>query len=209
MDTAGVRRRIKRTVGADYYAVLRTQAAIEGADVALVLLDGAESLSEQDVRVVNQVVDAGKALVVVNNKWDLVDEYRQDELKAEQELDLNHVSWAPKINVAARTGWHTNRITRAMEVALEGWSTRVPTSRLNAFLGELVAAHPHPLRGGKQPRILYATQAGVCPPRFVLFTTGFLDPQYRRFIERRLRETFGFVGSPVRIGVRVREKRRR
>ena len=209
VDTAGVRRRIKRTVGADYYAVLRTQAAIEGADVALVLLDGAESLSEQDVRVVNQVVDAGKALVVVNNKWDLVDEYRQDELKAEQELDLNHVSWAPKINVAARTGWHTNRITRAMEVALEGWSTRVPTSRLNAFLGELVAAHPHPLRGGKQPRILYATQAGVCPPRFVLFTTGFLDPQYRRFIERRLRETFGFVGSPVRIGVRVREKRRR
>ena len=177
--------------------------------MALVLLDGAESLSEQDVRVVNQVVDAGKALVVVNNKWDLVDEYRQDELKAEQELDLNHVSWAPKINVAARTGWHTNRITRAMEVALEGWSTRVPTSRLNAFLGELVAAHPHPLRGGKQPRILYATQAGVCPPRFVLFTTGFLDPQYRRFIERRLRETFGFVGSPVRIGVRVREKRRR
>lgn len=209
VDTAGVRRRVKRTVGADFYSVLRTQAAIENADVALVLLDGGEELTEQDVRVVNQVVEAGRALVLVNNKWDLVDEYRQTELKREQEMDLAHVSWAPKINISAKTGWHTNRITRAMEAALEGWTIRIPTSRLNAFLGELVAAHPHPLRGGKQPRILYATQAGACPPRFVLFTTGFLDPQYRRFIERKLRETFGFVGTPIRIGVRVREKRKR
>lgn len=209
VDTAGIRRRIKQTVGADYYSVLRTQAAIENAEVALVLLDGGEPLTEQDVKVVNQVVEAGRALVIVNNKWDLVDEYRQQVLKREQAADLAHVDWAPKINIAAKTGWHTNRIVRALEAALEGWTTRIPTSRLNAFLGELVAAHPHPLRGGKQPRILYATQAGVCPPRFVLFTTGFLDPQYRRFVERRLRETFGFVGSPVRIGVRVREKRRR
>lgn len=209
VDTAGIRRRIKQTVGADYYSVLRTQAAIENAEVALVLLDGGEPLTEQDVKVVNQVVEAGRALVIVNNKWDLVDEYRQQVLKREQAADLAHVDWAPKINIVAKTGWHTNRIVRALEAALEGWTTRIPTSRLNAFLGELVAAHPHPLRGGKQPRILYATQAGVCPPRFVLFTTGFLDPQYRRFVERRLRETFGFVGSPVRIGVRVREKRRR
>lgn len=209
VDTAGVRRRIKRSVGADYYAVLRTQAAIESADVALVLLDAGEELSEQDVRVVNQVVEAGRALVVVNNKWDLVDEYRQTEIKREQEVDLAHVAWAPRINLAAKTGWHVNRIVRALSEALEGWATRIPTSRLNAFLGELVAAHPHPLRSGKQPRILYATQAGACPPRFVLFTTGFLDPQYRRFIERKLRETFGFSGTPIRIGVRVREKRRR
>ena len=191
-----------------YYSVLRTQAAIENADVALVLLDGGEPLTEQDVRVVNQVIEAGRALVLVNNKWDLVDEYRQGELKYEQESDLAHVSWAPKSNISAKTGWHTNRITRALRAALEGWTIRIPTSRLNAFLGELVAAHPHPLRGGKQPRILYATQAGVCPPRFVLFTTGFLDPQYRRFIEHRLRDAFGFVGTPVRIGVRVREKRK-
>lgn len=209
VDTAGIKRRIKQTVGADYYSVLRAQSAIESAEVALVLLDGGEPLSEQDVKVVNLVVESGRALVLVNNKWDLVDEYRQQELKREQELDLAHVSWAPKINIAAKTGWHTNRIVRALEAALEGWTTRIGTSRLNTFLGELVAAHPHPLRGGKQPRILYATQAGVCPPRFVLFTTGFLDPQYRRFIERRLRETFGFVGTPVQIGVRVREKRRR
>ena len=96
-----------------------------------------------------------------------------------------------------------------MHEALDSWETRIPTGRLNAFLGQLVAAHPHPLRGGKQPRILFATQVSTCPPRFVLFTTGFLDPAYRRFVERRLREDFGFEGSPVQIGVRVRERRKR
>ena len=97
----------------------------------------------------------------------------------------------------------------ALERSLESWDTRIPTGRLNAFLGELVAAHPHPLRGGKQPRILFATQASTRPPRFVIFATGFLEAGYRRFIERRLRETFGFEGTPIAISVRVREKRKR
>jgi len=209
VDTAGVRRKMHRTTGADYYASIRTQAAIEKAEVALVLLDASEAMTEQDVRVVQQVVDAGRALVIVNNKWDLVDEERQSELRAEQERDLVQVQWAPRINLSALTAWHTNRITRALETALEGWGTRIPTGKLNAFLGQLVAAHPHPLRGGKQPRILFATQVSTRPPRFVLFTTGFLDPAYRRFIERRLREDFGFVGSPIQLSVRVRERRRR
>jgi GTP-binding protein len=119
------------------------------------------------------------------------------------------VQWAPRVNVSARTGWHTERLVPAIETALGSWDTRIPTGRLNAFLGELVAAHPHPLRGGKQPRILFATQASTRPPRFVVFATGFLEAGYRRFIERRLRETFGFEGSPIEISVRVREKRRR
>lgn len=209
VDTAGIRRRVKQSRGADFYAVLRTQAAIEKAEVAVVLLDGSDVVSEQDVRVIQQVVDAGRALVLVNNKWDLVDEDRQAQLKWEIEKDLAHVSWAPHINLAAKTGWHTNRLVRALDAALEGWYTRIPTARLNAFLGELQAANPHPLRGGKQPRILFGAQVQVAPPRVVLFTTGFLDPGYRRFIERRLREEFGFTGSPIQIGVRVREKRKR
>lgn len=209
VDTAGIRRRVKQSRGADFYAVLRTQAAIEKAEVAVVLLDGSDVVSEQDVRVIQQVVDAGRALVLVNNKWDLVDEDRQAQLKWEIEKDLAHVSWAPHINLAAKTGWHTNRLVRALDAALEGWYTRIPTARLNAFLGELQAATPHPLRGGKQPRILFGAQVQVAPPRIVLFTTGFLDPGYRRFIERRLREEFGFTGSPIQIGVRVREKRKR
>ncbi len=209
VDTAGIRRRVNRTTGADYYASIRTQAAIEKAELGLVLLDASEPLTEQDIRVIQQVVDAGRALVIVNNKWDLVDEERQAQLRADLERELVQVAWAPQINLSALTRWHTNRLTRALEIALEGWGTRISTGRLNAFLGQLVAAHPHPLRGGKQPRILFATQVSSRPPRFVVFATGFLDPAYRRFIERRLREDFGFVGSPVRISVRVRERRRR
>ena len=209
VDTAGIRRRIRQVRGADYYAVLRTQGAIDKAEVAVVLLDASEPVTEQDVRIIQQVVDAGRALVLVNNKWDLVDEDRRAALAREAERDLAHVAWAPRINLAARTGWHTNRLTRALDAALDGWTTRVPTGRLNAFLGELQSATPHPLRGGRQPRILFATQAQTAPPRIVIFTTGFLDAGYRRFIERRLREDFGFAGSPIQISVRAREKRQR
>ncbi|MDO5719554.1 MAG: bifunctional cytidylate kinase/GTPase Der [Actinomycetaceae bacterium] len=209
IDTAGIKRKMHRTRGADYYASLRTQAAVEKAEVALVLLDASTTVSEQDVRIVQQAVDAGRALVIVNNKWDLVDAERRADLRYEHEKDLAHVSWAPTINLSAKTGWHTNRIVRALNTALHGWETRVSTGKLNAFLGELVAAHPHPVRGGKQPRILFITQVGIRPPRFVIFTTGFLDPGYRRFIERRLREKFGFAGTPMKMSVRVREKRRR
>ena len=209
VDTAGIRRRIRQVRGADYYAVLRTQGAIDKAEVAVVLLDASEPVTEQDVRIIQQVIDAGRALVLVNNKWDLVDEDRRAALAREAERDLAHVAWAPRINLAARTGWHTNRLARALDAALAGWTTRVPTGRLNAFLGELQSATPHPLRGGRQPRILFATQAQTAPPRIVIFTTGFLDAGYRRFIERRLREDFGFAGSPIQISVRAREKRRR
>ena len=119
------------------------------------------------------------------------------------------VPWAPRVNISARTGRHMDRLVPALDTALEAWETRVPTGALNAFLGELVAAHPHPVRGGKQPRILFATQADTRPPTFVLFTTGFLEAGYRRFIERRLREEFGFEGTPIEVSVKMREKRGR
>jgi len=209
VDTAGIRRRVHQTSGADFYASLRTASAIEKAEVAVVLVDASVKMTEQDTRVISQVVDAGRALVIAYNKWDLMDEDRRPFLEREIEQDLVQVQWAPRVNVSARTGWHTDRLVPALERALDSWDTRISTGRLNAFLGELVAAHPHPVRGGKQPRILFATQASTRPPRFVIFTTGFLDPGYRRYIERRLRETFGFEGTPISISVRVREKRRR
>ena len=209
VDTAGIRRRVHQATGADFYASLRTQAAIEKAEVAVVLVDASDELTEQDTRVIQQVVDAGRALVIAYNKWDLMDDERRHYLEREIEQDLVQVQWAPRVNLSARTGRHTDKLVPALETALASWDTRIPTGRLNAFLGELVAAHPHPLRGGKQPRILFATQASTRPPRFVVFATGFLDPGYRRYIERRLRETFGFEGSPIVVSVRVREKRKR
>lgn len=207
IDTAGIRRRVHLTKGADYYASLRTAAAVERAELALVLVDGSGPLSEQDLRILSQVEDAGRAMVIVVNKWDLVGEDERFLFERSWDKDLTHLTWAPRVNLSALTGWHTNRLHRAMELCLASWDRRISTGKLNTFLGELVAEHPHPVRGGKQPKILFATQASTRPPRFVLFTSGFLDPQYRRFIERRLRETFGFEGTPIQISVRVREKR--
>jgi len=209
VDTAGIRRKHRSSVGADYYAGLRTQAAIERAEVAVVLLDASEILSEQDVRVVQNAVDAGRAVVLAVNKWDLVDEERRRYLENELEVELVQVPWAPRVNLSAMTGRHLDRLVPAMDRALASWEHRVPTGRLNALVAEIVAAHPHPVRGGKQPRILYATQASVRPPTFVLFTTGFLEAGYRRFVERRLREEFGFAGTPIEVTVRARERRKR
>ncbi len=209
VDTAGIRRRVHQTRGADFYASLRTQTALEKAEVAVVLVDAADKIAEQDVRVIQQVIDAGRALVIAYNKWDQVDEDRQHFLEREIERDLVQITWAPRVNISAATGRHTNRLVPALEKALESWDERISTSRLNAFLGEVVAAHPHPVRGGKQPRILFATQADTRPPRFVIFASGFIEHGYRRFLERRLREQFGFDGTPIEISVRVREKRRR
>lgn len=209
IDTAGIRRRVKEASGHEYYAWLRTQSAIERAEVCVVVLDAAESISDQDLRILTTVEEAGRALVIAYNKWDLTDEERRRYLAREVEQDIRAFSWAPSVNISALTGRNVDRLSRAIEEALEGWETRVSTGKLNAFLGRLAAAHPHPVRGGKQPRILFGTQAQNCPPIFVLFTSGPMDAQYVRFVERRLREDFGFRGSPVHVEVRAREKRKK
>jgi GTPase len=209
VDTAGLRRRVSTASGMEYYASLRTRAAIEAAEVAVVLLDAAQPLTEQDQRVIGMVVDAGRALVLAFNKWDLVDDDRRSALRRELERDLARVTWAERVNVSALTGRAVAKIAPALRTALASWDTRIPTGRLNGWLADVVAATPPPVRGGKQPKILFATQAQTRPPTFVLFTTGFLEAGYRRFLERRLREEFGFVGSPIRLSVRVREKRPR
>ncbi|MBJ7356751.1 MAG: ribosome biogenesis GTPase Der [Nocardioides sp.] len=209
IDTAGIRKRVKEASGHEYYASLRTSTAIDRAEVAVLVLDASQSVAEQDVRILQTVRDAGRALVIAFNKWDLVDEERRHYLQREIERDLVQVQWAPRINVTARTGWHVDRLVPALDKALEGWETRVGTGALNAFLGRLVAEHPHPVRGGKQPKILFATQPSTAPPTFVLFTSGKLEASYERYVERRLREDFGFVGTPIVITQRVREKRKR
>jgi GTP-binding protein len=207
VDTAGLRRRVKEASGHEYYASLRTSAAIDRAEVCIVVVDAGDPLSEQDLRIVTAVADAGRALVLAFNKWDLVDEERRHYLEREVDRDLVRVQWAPRVNITARTGWHVDRLVPALDTALAGWSTRVGTGSLNAFLGRLVAEHPHPVRGGRQPRVLFGTQAAAEPPTFVLFTTGVLEASYLRFVERRLREEYGFAGTPVHLQQRPRKKR--
>ncbi len=208
VDTAGLRKRVNQAGGAEFYASLRTKSAIEAAEVAILLIDGSIPMTEQDLRVLGMISDAGRALVIAFNKWDLVDEDRRYQLDREVERELVQVPWAQRVNISARTGRAVQKLVPALETALESWDKRVPTGRLNQWLKEVIAATP-PVRGGRQPRVMFATQAATRPPTFVLFTTGFLEAGYRRFLERRLREEFGFDGSPVRISVRIREKRER
>jgi GTP-binding protein len=206
IDTAGLRKRANQASGTDYYAMLRTQSALERCECAVVVLDASMPISEQDLRVITMVEEAGKAMVIVMNKWDLVDEDRRDQLDKEIDRHLDQVEWAQRVNVAAKTGWHRDRLAPALRTAIDSWERRVPTAKLNSFLGALIGATPPPVRGGKQPKIYYATQAGIAPPKFVVFSSGWIEPSYRRFIERRLREEFGFPGTPVMVAVRVKER---
>jgi GTP-binding protein len=209
VDTAGLRRRVHEATGAEYYSSLRTNAAIDAAEVVLLLLDAAEPISDQDLRVADRVVDAGRAMVVAMNKWDLVDDDRRERLEREIEREFGRFGWAARINISAKTGRGVQRIAPALEAALQSWETRVPTGGLNSFFASVVGATPPPVRGGKQPKILYASQPGVAPPRFVLHTSGPLEASYRRFLERRLREQYGFAGTPLDLVVKAREKGKR
>ena len=206
IDTAGLRKRANQASGTDYYATLRTQSALERCECAVVVLDASMPISEQDLRVITMVEEAGKAMVIVMNKWDLVDEDRRDQLDKEIDRHLDQVEWAQRVNVAAKTGWHRDRLAPALRTAIDSWERRAPTAKLNSFLGALIGATPPPVRGGKQPKIYYATQAGIAPPKFVVFSSGWIEPSYRRFIERRLREEFGFPGTPVMVAIRVKER---
>ena len=207
VDTAGIRRRSHQDEGADYYAVLRSQRALDDADLGLLVVDASQPIAEQDLRLISSIEDSGKALVVIMNKWDLMDEDRRVLFDRELERNFVQVEWAARINISAKTGWHRDRIFPAIERALHAWRFRVPTGKLNAFIGSLVGENPPPVRSGKQPKIQYCSQVQVSPPTFVIFATGFLETSYRRFIERRLREEFGFEGSPIRISVRLKDDR--
>jgi GTP-binding protein len=209
VDTAGLRRRVREAAGAEYYSSLRTETALRSAELALVLLDASEPLTEQDQRILSMAVEAGRALVIAFNKWDLVDEDRRYDLDREIDRDLSRIQWAQRVNVSAHTGRSVEKLAGAIRTALAGWEMRIPTGRLNSWLSEVVASTPPPARGGKIPKVLFATQADIRPPRFVVFSSGFLEAGYRRFLERRLREEFGFAGTPIEISVRVRGKDKR
>jgi GTP-binding protein len=206
IDTAGIRKRAIHDSGTDYYASLRTATALDRAEVAVVVIDASEPLTEQDLRIITMTEEAGRALVLVMNKWDVVDDERREQLDKELERNLERYPWAQRVNLSAKTGWHRDRLAPALRTALRSWEKRIPTAKLNAFLGTLVAATPPPVRGGKQPKIRFATQATIAPPKFVVFSSEWVEPSYRRFIERRIREEFGFEGTPVEVAIKVRER---
>ncbi|MGH3983051.1 MAG: ribosome biogenesis GTPase Der, partial [Pseudonocardiaceae bacterium] len=142
VDTAGLRKRVRTASGTEYFASLRTQAAIEAAEVVVMLIDASEPITEQDQRVIASVAESGRALVLAFNKWDLVDSDRRQELVRELDRDLARVRWAERVNISARTGRSVSKLAPFLRTALESWDRRVPTGQLNAWLSEVIAATP-------------------------------------------------------------------
>ncbi len=209
IDTAGLRKKVKNAQGHEYYASLRTRGTIEAAEVCVVLIDASQEISEQDQRVISMVLEAGKAMVICFNKWDLMDEDRRYFFDREFDEMMGHLPWVSKLNISADTGRGLHRLEPAMTEALENWDKRISTGQLNNWMRETIAANPPPMKNNRLPRVLFATMASTRPPTVVLFTTGFLDAGYRRYLERKFRERFGYHGTPIRIAVRIRERRQR
>jgi len=206
VDTAGLRRKLRKGEATEYYSSVRTVQALDAASVALLVIDAAQEVGEQEQKLARQILDAGRAMVVVLNKWDLLDEYRREWVDRELDRLLHFVAWAPLVRTSALTGRGLDKLLPAVDRVLDQWLTRVPTGPLNDWLTEAVAASPPPMHNHRNVRIRYITQVAVGPPTFRLFTTGELSPGYLRYLERRLREAFGFEGTPLHLGFRVRAR---
>ncbi|MEW6752759.1 MAG: ribosome biogenesis GTPase Der [Candidatus Latescibacterota bacterium] len=207
MDTAGLRRRARVESPVEYYSTRRALDSIEHADVVLVLVDAVEGCTVQDARVIHQAIDAGCGLIVAANKWDCVDAQASSAQRFAQDLHARFpfLGDYPLLFISALTGRGVHRCLEWAARVHEERSRRIPTSRLNAFFAQMAKSRP-PLGGTRELRLLYATQYGIRPPAFAVFVnhTEALSEGYRRFVERQLRQEFGFEGSPVRLSWRRR-----
>ena len=208
VDTAGIRRKPKIKENADFYAVLRAREALASADVALLLVDATEGVTHQDQRIAREVVDAGVGLVILLNKWDLLDEELRERTERSLPERFGFVGWSPALRISALTGARLGRLADAVEAVLEARGRRVGTGLLNRQLREWIAAHPPPVRKGRRPKVHYAVQAGTAPPTFVLFTSGGgLGEDYLRYLENKLRESHDFTGNPIHFVTRTSSRK--
>jgi GTPase len=208
VDTAGMRRSFQQAEGADYFAFVRSLEAVDRADVALLVLEAPLGVAEQDQKVAVRAVEAGCGLVLLANKWDLMDDEARHQFGVDLERKLYFVDWAPMLRVSARTGRGVEKVWGLVDRVLAERSRRIPTAALNQWLERATERTPPPPARGRPVKVRYATQARVDPPEVVLFTSGQLSPSYRRYLEKDLRRTFGFEGTPVRLVVRVRTRER-
>jgi GTP-binding protein len=200
IDTAGMRRKSRIGEGAEYYSLVRGLQAIDRSDVALLLIDAAEGVTHQDQRLAERVDAAGSPVVVVLNKWDVLDREARSAVTADVGDRLAFLGYAPVIRTSARTGLGVHRLLPALGQAIEAYHQRVPTTRLNRVLQSAQAAQPAPAGA----RVLYAVQGASDPPTFTLFTNRSLPPTYLRYLERKLREDLGFGPTPLKLRVRRR-----
>jgi GTPase len=203
IDTAGMRRKSRIEEGTEYYSLVRSLEAIDRSDVALLVIDATEGVTHQEQRLAERVDVAGSPIILVLNKWELLDTERRLELAAEVEDRLGFLRYAPVIRISALSGLGVHKLLPAIRAAIEAYHRRIPTARLNVAIKEAQARHPAP--GGA--RILYAVQGAVDPPTVTLFASRRLPPPYLRYVERQLRESFELGPSPLQLRVRLRAKR--
>jgi GTP-binding protein len=211
IDTAGIRRRGKVASGpaAERFSTLRALKAIGRADVAVLVIDAVEGLTAQDAHVAGYIVEEGKGLVIAVNKWDLVEEKTGrtfDQYVEWIQNDVPFLDFAPVVSISAKTG---QRIDRVLELAVDAWGERrrrVPTAELNRVVQDAFARQEAPMVKGRRPKLFYATQASASPPTFVFFArdASAVHFSYERYLENRLREAFGFLGTPIRLVFRER-----
>jgi len=208
VDTAGIRRKPQITENADFYAVLRAREALEEADVALLMIDSGEGVTHQDQRIASEIVAAGAGILILLNKWDVLDEEQREWTESSLPDRFGFISWAPALRMSALTGARVGRLGAAIEAVFETRVRRIPTGPLNRDIRDWTQAHPPPVRKGRRPKIHYVVQAGVSPPTFVIFISGGdLGEDYLRFLENRLRDKYDFVGNPIHFVTRNRAKR--
>lgn len=212
VDTAGIRKKAKVDYGVEKFAVDRAIRSIRDCDVALLVLDAAEGVSDQDKKISSIITEAGKGIIIAVNKWDLIENKKSDTINKFEKMLSNEIpflEYAPKIFISAKTKQRLNQIfDKAQEVYAQA-SKRVSTGLLNKVVKELYALNPPASVKGKKLKILYSTQVGIQPPSFVLFANNadLLKDHYKRYIENKLREAFGFFGTPIRISVRERSEK--
>jgi GTP-binding protein len=204
IDTAGMRRASRVEEPTEYYSTLRALRAVDRADGALLVIDASQGVTHQDQRLAERVDGAGTAIVVVLNKWDLLDAEQRAQVRRGLAERLAFLSYAPVLQVSALTGKGAHQVLPALRQAEEAYHRRIPTAELNRALRDAQLQHPPPVERGHRPRILYATQGANDPPTFTLFTTRPLPPTYLRYLERRLRESFDLGPTPLKLRVRRR-----
>ncbi len=210
VDTAGIRRRGKTPSRADQLGVLYAERAISRAHICLLVVDASEGLTSEDRAIAGKVASAGRGAIVVFNKWDIVEEREKEARERREDVaeELPHLAFAPLVFVSALQGRGAHKILPLVDRVRKHQTQRIATPQLNQFLQAQVSHHPPRAKDGKDVNLFYMAQVGTAPPRFVVFASHSkeVEPTYTRYLARRLREEFGFEGTPIRVTFRKRRK---
>jgi GTP-binding protein len=210
VDTAGLRKKARVKESVERYSIIRTLRAVSRSDVVLLLVNANQPLTEQDKRVAGHATEAGRALVLVVNKWDLVPKDDKTYLTYEAELrrELHFADWAPIVFASAKTGHNLGRLLETVAKVTRSYRRRVPTPEVNRVFRDAVGMNPPPAEGRRRLRLSYITQAAASPPTFVFFvnTPELVTPSYRRYLEGRARQAWDFEGTPLRLSFRAKAR---